>query len=198
MEFINALTVLINLDWRIRFSEVEIHHLPFYKSDHRPLLINFYFQLLPNRHRRPFSFEAAWLTHNDFNRVVRDSWGQSLISLNNLWMFKLLSKCGIKKLLITSLRRRNNFVGNYKCWTENWLLVGVNISIIFKRRLGKIMKMCLSKRKSFGTNSLGPNGLSLEIETSVISMEWLGFRREEIKFLPFKIILVFGFMRLGI
>lgn len=28
---------LVNLAWRIRFQEAYIQHLPFYKSDHRPL-----------------------------------------------------------------------------------------------------------------------------------------------------------------
>lgn len=33
--------MLINLKWRLRFMEVEVHHFPFFKSDHRPLMVKF-------------------------------------------------------------------------------------------------------------------------------------------------------------
>lgn len=69
--------MFINIQWRIRFSEVTIHHLPYYKSDHRALLVKFDITQSNNRHRRPFRFEAAWLTHNDFDRVVNEAWNIS-------------------------------------------------------------------------------------------------------------------------
>lgn len=84
-----------------------------YKSDHKPLLVKFDYQPLPNQDKRPFRFEAAWLTHNDFNRIVRESWGhQSLIFPNNCWMFNRLLKCGIETFLAISLRERNNLGEN--------------------------------------------------------------------------------------
>lgn len=51
-----------------------VHHLPQYKSDHRPLLVKFSSQRRPNRHRRPFRFEAAWLTHEHFDQFLRNTW----------------------------------------------------------------------------------------------------------------------------
>lgn len=66
--------MLVNLNWRLRFNEVDVHPLPFFKSDHIPLLIKFISHARPNRHRQSFWFEAVCLTHHDFNRVVKEAW----------------------------------------------------------------------------------------------------------------------------
>lgn len=65
---------LCNLDWRIRFEDSEITHLPEIKSDHTPLLLNFDYRRRDNRGRRPFRFEAVWLTHPNFNQLMVDNW----------------------------------------------------------------------------------------------------------------------------
>jgi len=49
-------------------------HLPYCKPDHRMLLVPFQQGRQPNRHRRPFRFLASWLTHEDFNRVMSQTW----------------------------------------------------------------------------------------------------------------------------
>lgn len=65
---------LCNLDWRLRFEEIVINHLPKLKSDHSPLLMNFDIRRQMNRRRRPFRFEAIWLTHPSFNNLILDNW----------------------------------------------------------------------------------------------------------------------------
>lgn len=94
--------MLVNLDWRIRFNEVEVHHLPFYKSDHHPLLIKFEAISTINRHRRPFRFEVAWLTHGDFDRVVMDTWDQNSVHfLQQLGGLQSALKVWNKETLVT-------------------------------------------------------------------------------------------------
>lgn len=66
----------INIDWRLRFSEANMHHLPFYKSDHRPLFVKMEVVPRPNRRRRPFRFEAAWLTHESFPNFLHGHWSR--------------------------------------------------------------------------------------------------------------------------
>lgn len=51
--------MLVNISWRLRFTKAEVHHLPFFKFDHRPLLVRFENHPSSNRHRRPFWFETA-------------------------------------------------------------------------------------------------------------------------------------------
>lgn len=75
---------ICNFDWRIRFECVEINHLPKLKSDHSPLLINFEHRRNANRRRRPFRFEAIWLTHPNFNQLVNDNWINQMSNLPRL------------------------------------------------------------------------------------------------------------------
>lgn len=65
---------LCNIDWRLRFERVDIIHLPKFKSDHCPLLVNFDARRNLNRRRRPFRFEAVWLTHPSFNQLIQSNW----------------------------------------------------------------------------------------------------------------------------
>ncbi|KAJ8765020.1 hypothetical protein K2173_010492 [Erythroxylum novogranatense] len=65
-----------NVDWRISFPNVVLHHLPRVLSDHCPLLLkaggnNF----VP--HSKPFRFEAAWLSDSRFDNVVYETWDHS-------------------------------------------------------------------------------------------------------------------------
>lgn len=54
--------LLVNLNWKLKFEEAELFHLPTLKYDHTLLWINFD-DTPPNRHHRPFRFEATWLAH---------------------------------------------------------------------------------------------------------------------------------------
>nr|KYP46734.1 Retrovirus-related Pol polyprotein LINE-1 [Cajanus cajan] len=65
---------LASYDWRVLFPEALISHFNPLKSDHCPILL----RLRPDqpmRHsRRPFRFEAAWLTHEDFPNIIQNGW----------------------------------------------------------------------------------------------------------------------------
>ncbi|KAK2981990.1 hypothetical protein RJ640_007582 [Escallonia rubra] len=65
---------LCNRQWRLNFPEAFIKHLPRTHSDHCPILIDTKGETPPAHSLRPFRFEAAWLTHPDFNRLVKDNW----------------------------------------------------------------------------------------------------------------------------
>lgn len=65
---------LINLDWRLRFLEAVVHHLPHFKSDHQPLFIKFNRDKRRPVGRRPFRFEATWLSHTQFKRFLGRCW----------------------------------------------------------------------------------------------------------------------------
>ncbi|KAJ8449185.1 hypothetical protein Cgig2_027187 [Carnegiea gigantea] len=71
-------TGLCNLQWRLRFEEASVRHLLQNQSDHCPILI------LPrgfatiHSARRPFRFQAAWLSHAQFEECVTDNWQPDL------------------------------------------------------------------------------------------------------------------------
>ncbi|XP_031116716.1 uncharacterized protein LOC116020380 [Ipomoea triloba] len=65
-----------NIDWKNRFPNVEVIHLPMLNSDHTPLLIRLS-GTPPNNCNKIFRFSAAWCTHPDYQRCVKQSWSDS-------------------------------------------------------------------------------------------------------------------------
>ncbi|XP_061375671.1 uncharacterized protein LOC133317799 [Gastrolobium bilobum] len=59
-----------NISWPNRF----VSHLPFYNSDHRPILLCNEMVSVPMEHSRSFKFMAAWLTDSRFGELVRSCW----------------------------------------------------------------------------------------------------------------------------
>lgn len=66
-----------NLQWRLNFPSASVIHLPFFKSDHRVVLVQLKKNGRPNKNRRPFRFLASWLTHEDFPNFSAASWPRS-------------------------------------------------------------------------------------------------------------------------
>lgn len=55
------------------FPEASVFHFPRTHSDHHPILLctgGFSLTLV----HKPFHFEAAWMTHEDFKGVVAGAW----------------------------------------------------------------------------------------------------------------------------
>ncbi|KAJ4845396.1 hypothetical protein Tsubulata_010578 [Turnera subulata] len=68
---------LCNSEWLQIFSEASITHLPRTSSDHCPVLC----QLSPRQRRNAgldnFKFQAAWLSHPEFDKFVEAAWQPS-------------------------------------------------------------------------------------------------------------------------
>ena len=62
-----------NPSWKASFSEANMTHLARVNSNHCPLLLNLYPNLVVNS-IRPFRFQPMWLSHKDFPAIVRKSW----------------------------------------------------------------------------------------------------------------------------
>ncbi|KAF9588386.1 hypothetical protein IFM89_009401 [Coptis chinensis] len=65
---------ICNAPWRIRFPEAKIFHIPTIDSDHKFLVLRFkpYYQKL----KRPFRFEAMWLSDPTCQDVVHHAMNQ--------------------------------------------------------------------------------------------------------------------------
>ena len=72
--------VLVNKDWLLHFTDMGVVHLPMLNSDHSPLWVRTGTLLNSPRRPKPFKFMAAWLSHDSFGDLVKDSW-----SSNNAW-----------------------------------------------------------------------------------------------------------------
>lgn len=82
---------LCNLEWKDMFPEAKVIHLPIIQSDHAPLLI----KLNDKKNslcRGSFRFQAAWLTHEEFPKVIRKEWdGKENMEENIVKMANVLS-----------------------------------------------------------------------------------------------------------
>ncbi|XP_031115742.1 uncharacterized protein LOC116019608 [Ipomoea triloba] len=62
-----------NEDWKLRFPNTRIQHLPIINSDHAPLLITNNPAANMERERK-FRFNFMWTTHRDFMKCVQQTW----------------------------------------------------------------------------------------------------------------------------
>ncbi|CAL1354334.1 unnamed protein product [Linum trigynum] len=67
---------LCNTLWNSTFPDTTVQHLPRLSSDHHPILTSIGSQGVNVSFDRPFRFEAAWLSNNDFDTQVADGWDQ--------------------------------------------------------------------------------------------------------------------------
>lgn len=61
-----------NSTWRIQFPHTKVHHLPAFKSDHKPLLM-FTRPPYPSR-PKPFRFQEMWTRDSTVGHVVSSTW----------------------------------------------------------------------------------------------------------------------------
>ncbi|KAK4265131.1 hypothetical protein QN277_026221 [Acacia crassicarpa] len=69
--------IFANEAWCTQFMDAKVLHLPWYKSDHRPLLLRMERRLPGEPTQRPFRFIASWVLHDTFNDMVKEEWSCS-------------------------------------------------------------------------------------------------------------------------
>lgn len=74
---------LCTVDWKARFPNAFVKHLPRVKSDHSPLLIHFKGEE-EGMKLKHFTFQAAWLTHPNFMNAVSNVWNPATNFEDNL------------------------------------------------------------------------------------------------------------------
>ncbi|KAK4259900.1 hypothetical protein QN277_006188 [Acacia crassicarpa] len=79
--------ILANEQWLNSFPDASVTHLPFFKSDHRPLLVRINTHEVPKKPNRPFRFIAAWALHENFDGLVSRSWKANIPWTQNINQF---------------------------------------------------------------------------------------------------------------
>ncbi|XP_038997981.1 uncharacterized protein LOC120123036 [Hibiscus syriacus] len=75
--------LLQNTDMVELFPNLRVITLTRVYSDHNPILVNANLEIPVDKEKRPFRFEAAWLTHEDFKEIFRSTWDKEKDSLVN-------------------------------------------------------------------------------------------------------------------
>lgn len=76
-------------DWRRQFPEATLRHLPHSYSHHCPILLQTMGVSSAGLGQRPFKFQAAWLAHNEFVKIVQESWSPESTIQENLQQLSL-------------------------------------------------------------------------------------------------------------
>ncbi|KAK4265443.1 hypothetical protein QN277_026496 [Acacia crassicarpa] len=84
--------VLGSSSWQDTFPNAVVKHLNWYKSDHRPLLLQLDGCRQKRRGDRPFKFLAAWVLDERFPQFVGANWRNNLTWTENVDQF--ITACG--------------------------------------------------------------------------------------------------------
>lgn len=80
--------VVVNNAFSSIFPDVELLHLPYYRSDHRPLLLKMTNEEPCQLNQvRPFRFIASWILHDDFDTFIKNLWRNERSWLENVACF---------------------------------------------------------------------------------------------------------------
>lgn len=67
---------ICNPHWFTSFNDPQLSHLPKHSSDHCPVLLSHSQRFFPAN--APFKFEAMWIQHPDFLKLVADTWSSDI------------------------------------------------------------------------------------------------------------------------
>lgn len=73
--------LLVNMQWFLKFHEAYVFHLPFFKSDHRPILVQLSKDKGPNRNHRSINCHIYNITNN----------------MDQVWMCSVKITCNVIK-----------------------------------------------------------------------------------------------------
>ena len=87
-----------------RFSGL---HLPKLYSDHRPIILKGLVQTRTGQEHKPFRFLAAWLTHEQFEDMVKRVWRSDGDAVNNSLSFMVAAREWNKSVFGHILAKKN-------------------------------------------------------------------------------------------
>jgi len=143
---------LCNVNWRVRFSEASVKHLPAVHSDYCPLLTNT-LGFTTNQGDKPFRFVASWMSHENFSDLWYQTGNDNSPLCHFLKNLQLSSCPGTKRFLAISLGGKDSYG---LVWRENkrsWILSIIDIFSSLKWKSEVNLKRCFFRKKAFGTNN---------------------------------------------
>ncbi|KAG7591715.1 Zinc finger CCHC-type [Arabidopsis thaliana x Arabidopsis arenosa] len=99
---------------RLKWQEALVTHLPFLSSDHAPLYVQLCPDVRRNPGKRPFRFEAAWLSHGGFKGLLDNSWKRDLSTPQALYGLQIILKKWNKEVFGDIQQKKDKLVGEIK------------------------------------------------------------------------------------
>lgn len=132
---------------RLKWQEAIVTHLPFLSSDHAPL----YVQLTPVRNgdpkRRPFRFEAAWLSHMAFKDLLVASWNAELSTPAALEILRDKLRRWNREVFGEVQKRKDNLVTEIKELQDRLIVAPINELLDKEAELSKELDVVLEQEE---------------------------------------------------
>lgn len=87
---------LADCNWRNKFPEAYLVNLGRQNSDHSPILLRCYSDIV-EKSSRPFRFQAAWVSHEGFAQVVQNAWKMGIRLCRTV--YKMLRRMSLLSIL---------------------------------------------------------------------------------------------------
>nr|KYP43188.1 hypothetical protein KK1_035380 [Cajanus cajan] len=153
--------VVCNVAWQAMFPEAYDENLCRVYSDHCPLLLRREGSR-DNSHDRPFRFQAAWATHKDFERVVREAWCRNTLTLAS----------GLQAIRVDAIKFNHEVFGNI-----------ITRKKALQRRL-KGVQLQLEIGESDSLSRL-EKAIQVELDETCLQEEFLWFQKSREKWVRF-------------
>nr|KYP40468.1 Transposon TX1 uncharacterized [Cajanus cajan] len=153
--------VVCNVAWQAMFPEAYVENLCRVYSDHCPLLL----RRDGSRDKssdRPFRFQAAWATHKDFERIVREAWCRSTPTLAN----------GLQAVRVDAIKFNKEVFGNILTRKK-----------ALQRRL-KGVQLQLERGDSESLSRL-EKAIQMELDETCLQEEYLWFQKSREQWVKF-------------
>ncbi|XP_057761117.1 uncharacterized protein LOC130981550 [Arachis stenosperma] len=99
-----------NAAWSQRFSSAVVKHLPKLKSDHVSIFLELWVDSTAASSCRPFRFLASWLTHENFNSMLKTNWKDEISMDQNVTNFMEAAKVWNKEVFGDIYRKKNRIL----------------------------------------------------------------------------------------
>ncbi|KAJ4832557.1 hypothetical protein Tsubulata_000126 [Turnera subulata] len=161
---------LCNEAWRIKYPEAEALHLPRLCSDHRPILIRNN-DNRPPKAQRPFRFQAAWLTHEEFASFVDSTWDRQCNSVEAIQKFIPAVHDWNKRVFGNILRRKKRLLarlaGIQRFLEQKPSIFLTKLEVVLRMELDQV----LIQEELLWAQKLDANGCKKGIKIHHISMQ---------------------------
>ena len=134
---------LADINWRNAFPDAFVENLPRLQSDHSPIVLHCGGSI-PPKALRPFHFQAAWIGHAEYGRIVQEAWNKGnrdvIRGLNEVRQDSLSFNKDTFGNIFRRKRSLENRIANVQKSLEQWDSLSLeNIEKDLRREYDKIL-----------------------------------------------------------
>ncbi|XP_061361234.1 uncharacterized protein LOC133305091 [Gastrolobium bilobum] len=128
---------LANEEWNLAWPNRVLGHLPYFNSDHRPILLGCCQDSHGRKNVKQFKFLAGWLTSADFGNIVKDCWEKDVDWGTARKEFVVKATKWHQNVYREEMRQKHRIYARIQGLVFSWKLAMIGILKDFRRTYGK-------------------------------------------------------------